>query len=335
MTFILSPEIIDDILFAMENQTELFSFDAREGMCVGRCEIDDEFAADGSERYYGIPHWTSADGFRLMELFTARVHNPALRAALQDALRQRKGVFRRYKAVLATAPTIEQEWYRFKDARMKEAVYEWYNKLRMIWGLEKISFEEETENQLLLEDFVFQIKKRDELDAELLRDFIRKTDWPADDDDNEMLSFDETAAIAAGRLLGQAAFFDADVCAATEREYGITQGTAAYITAYNETGLCGLCAIVPFPIPGSFCIPFLRVLPEYRGLGLGKELLQRTCSYSEPIAATLIFADFCTPSHGIALLEREGFERMGLLYVKDMDASDEEPSGKMPTRKTF
>ena len=335
MTFILSPEIIDDIMFSMENQDQILSFDALEGICVDMDEIDDDYeSVIDDERYYDLPEWTSAQGFHVMEQFTARVHNPLLRQALLNALGQRKGVFRRYKEVLRTAPTVEREWYQFKDQQMKAAVYEWYNDLRRLWGLEKISFEEETDTQLLPEDFTFQIQKRDVLDAELLRDFIRKTDSPVNDD-NTFISFDAKAALAASRLFGQTLFFDADVCASSERECGVAQGSAAYITAYNETGLCGLCAIVPFPIPGSFCIPFLRVLPEYRGLGLGKELLQRTCSYSEPIAATLIFADFCTPSHGIALLEREGFERMGLLYVKDMDASDEEPSGKLPTRKTF
>ena len=200
---------------------------------------------------------------------------------------------------------------------MKAAVYEWYNELRAIWGLEKSSFEEETDTRLLQEDFTFQVQKREALDAELLRDFIRKTDSPVNDD-NTFISFDEKAALAVGRLFGQTLFFDADMCAAAGREYGTLQDNAAYITAYNESGLCGLCAVVVFPFNECLCIPFLRVLPEYRGLGLGKELLQRACVYSKPLAAALIFADFCTPPYIIALLEREGFERRGLLYVKDL-----------------
>ena len=43
MTFILSPEIIDDIIFAMENQTEILLFDALEGICVDMDEIDDDY----------------------------------------------------------------------------------------------------------------------------------------------------------------------------------------------------------------------------------------------------------------------------------------------------
>ena len=297
-------------MFSMENQAQILSFDALEGICVDMDEIDDDYeSVIDDERYYDLPEWTSAQGFHVMEQFTARVHNPLLRQALLNALGQRKGVFRRYKEVLRTAPTVEREWYQFKDQQMKAAVYEWYNDLRRLWGLEKISFEEETDTQLLPEDFTFQIQKRDVLDAELLRDFIRKTDSPVKDD-NTFISFDAKGALARSRFFGQ--------------KHSTTQDNAVYITAYTENGLCGVCPVIAFPFNENFCIPFLRVLPEYRGLGLGKELLQRTCIYAKPLADALIFADFCTPPHFSALLEREGFERIGLLYVKDLSESNYE-----------
>ena len=308
-------------MFSMENQDQILSFDALEGICVDMDAIDDDYEiVIDDQRYYDLPDWTSAQGFRVMEQFTARVHNPLLREALLNALGQRKGVFRRYKEVLRAAPAVEREWYRFKDRQMKAAVYEWYNDLRKFWGLEKISFEEETETQLLQEDFTFQVEKRGTLNTELLHNFIRKTEVRSDDGD-KILSFDdfdERAAFEAARMLGYTSFFDANVCAAAEQKHGTTQHNAAYITASNENGLCGVCSIVAFPFNESFCIPFLRVLPEYRGLGLGKELLQRARSYTKPLADVLIFTDFCTPPYFITELERNGFERAGLLYVKDL-----------------
>ncbi|AIW89898.1 MULTISPECIES: GNAT family N-acetyltransferase [unclassified Treponema] len=325
MTFILSPEMLNDIIFSMENQTEILLFDALEGVCVAADTIGDNYeTVIDEQRYYNLPKWTSAHGFHVMEQFTALVHNPLLREALLNALGQRKGVFRRYKEALKTAPAVEREWYRFKDQQMNAAVYEWYNDLRKLWGLEKISFEDETDSQLLQEDFTFQIEKYDALNTELLRNFIRKTETTSDDSDKIISfdDFDEKAAFEAGSLLGYTAFFDANVCAAAGQKYGTTQHNAVYITAYNENGLCGVCSVIAFPFNESFCIPFLRVLPEYRGLGLGKELLQRACTYAKPLADVLIFADFCAPAHVIALLEREGFEQKGLLYVKDL-SSDE------------
>lgn len=344
MTFILSSEMINDILFAMENQSEMLSFDALEGICVDMDEIDDEYeTVIDDQRYYDIPEWTSAHGFHIMEQFTARVHNPLLREALLAALGQRKGVFRRYKETLKTAPAVEREWYHFKEQHMKATVYEWYNDLRKLWGLEKISFEEETDAQLLLEDFTFRIEQCDTLKRESVRNFIHITETPVDDgspcgnipdggknsggeplNNDTVHSFTQKAAYAAGRLFGHTLFFDADMYGAVQQAHGTAHDHAAYIAAYNGNELCGLCSVAAFPFTECLCIPFLRVAPEYRGLGLGKALLQRACAYAKPLADVLLFADFCAPPHLIALLEREGFARSGLLYVKALSESDAE-----------
>lgn len=311
MNFILSSETIDDIIFAMENQNGIFSFDALEGICVDEDAVDDEYeTVTGDERYYDIPEWSSAQGFRVMEQFTAQVHNPLLREALLEALRQRKGVFRRYKEVLKTAPTIEREWYRFKERQMRAAVYEWYNELRIIWGLEKIGFEEETEPQLLQQDFSFQVRRAADCNAGFLQHFIRTPAFFSAN--NEELSIAAAAAIEVIGLLAQAAL-----------PSGKTLDDAVVITADTGDEPCALCLLTEFSQEQCLCIPFLRVLPEYRGLGLGKELLQRAASHAEQTGArALVFADPCVSSYFIAALERNGFRQTGLLYVKEIEEDE-------------
>ena len=334
MNFILSPEAIDDIIFAMENQDGFFFFDAAEGFCVSEDAVDDTTKQDSEdERYYDIPEWTPAQGFRVMEQFTAQVHNPLLREELREALRQRKGVFRRYKAVLKTVPAIEREWYRFKEQHMRAAVYEWYNELRMLWGLEKIGFEEETEPQLLPQDFTFRMQKTSAVSSDFLQDFINKTAEPCQTDASEMSSTVRTA-FSAFTLLTQALLtatglsikVDSHITPPETRHAGAAAQTVApskenltdavLITAHTDDELCAMCLLAAFPHQRCFCIPFLRVLPDYRGLGLGKELLQRACASAEQEESALIFADIGAPPHFITLLERNGFEQAGLLYVK-------------------
>lgn len=324
--------MVDDIIFAMENQDEWFVFDAQEGFCIpddytSEDEDDDE---EDEDRYYNIPEWTSADGFHVMEQFTAQVHNPLLREALRDALNQRKGVFRRFKTVLQAAPQIEQEWYRFKDRQMKAAVYEWYNDLRAVWGLKKLSFEEETEPQLLLQDFSFAKQPAKTLDKAVLEDFIKNTAQYSDSPDS-MLPDTEVAAIAASMLLGKAWRLypgaDGNAADARDRDAGgsntgdgeaVGKNGAIIISASTDDELGALCVIIAVSGTGSLCIPFLRVLPEYRGLGLGKALLQRAIAYTEAQEArALLFSDFCAPPHFITQLEQNGFVQKGLFYIKE------------------
>ena len=309
MNFILSPEIIDDIIFAMENQNAFFFFDAVEGICVDEDTAAHDYEKDiEAERYYSLPEWTPAQGFRVMEQFTVQVHNPLLRQELREALRQRKGVFRKYKVVLKTVPAIEREWYRFKTQQMRAAVYEWYNELRMIWGLEKISFEEETEPQLLLQDFTFSFQNAAVFGSDFLQDFIRKTAVSTYIEE----ALPPSVAEAAFNVLASLAH------TMLPSEKALTGATI--IAAHVENGPCAICLLTDFPQQHCLCIPFLRTLPDYRGLGLGKELLRRAFAYAEQTESnTLFFADLCIPPYFITQLERDGFQRIGLMYGKHID----------------
>ena len=310
MNFILSPDMTDDIIFAMENQNGLFFFDAEQGFCVEEDSADEAGAGEdesgiGNQRYYDIPEWTPAHGFRLMEQFALQVHNPLLREELRSVLEQRTGVFRRYKAVLKAHPMFERQWRRFKDAQMRKAVYKWYNELRSLWGLERLRFEEEVEDieSVLTMDFSFEVQQGKGVDGEFLRQFIRKNA-------GNFSGNDENGDVPIKSVLDtlQQSFLLSDTMLAE----------AAVITVRAEEDICALCLLTELPQKGCFSIPLLRVLPEYRGLGLGKALLQHICKIGEQKSAhAMFFTDIGIPGYFIPQLERNGFHKIGLCYVKE------------------
>jgi ribosomal protein S18 acetylase RimI-like enzyme len=180
MTFELTEALIDDILFAMEDQEGEFYVDAREGMVAGG---EGDFLEDvdygDKDRYLPLPEWDSSDGFRLMERFAAQLRNPVVRGELSAALDQGKGVFRAFKNMLSRHPEAEKLWYNFKEREMKREILSWYNALREEWGLERIGGEPEETEYLILEDFRF--REPLEKDAEAAAELHRLCTQAADD----------------------------------------------------------------------------------------------------------------------------------------------------------
>ena len=164
MYFELDAELVDQIIFAMENQSEEFLFDTAERLVVPVEEMENESGEEkdeaeprgGPDRYIDIPEWNSFLGFQLMERFVGTLNNPVYRSALKDALQSGRGVFRNFKNVLKEKREIERLWFQFKEKEMRREVAEWYECLRESWGLEELEADleavEETEG-LVLEDF--------------------------------------------------------------------------------------------------------------------------------------------------------------------------------------
>ena len=149
MSFELDKALIDDILFHMENQDGVFLLDTLKGVVIDMDNNDYD-----SDRYISLPEWSSADGYRLMERFTASLKNPVLREELSIALNRNRGVFRAFRDALSQHPEAEKHWYNFKDKEMKDEVIAWYNALREEWGMEPIGEEPEETDSLVREDFV-------------------------------------------------------------------------------------------------------------------------------------------------------------------------------------
>ena len=152
MDFPLTPQMIDKISFAMEDQKTKYAVDVATG----------ELAAIGApggvlpeERYVPLPRWGSAEGFHLMESFVTSLHNPLHRELLAGALASGKGVFRGFKDALKKNAEIEKLWFHYKEKRLRAIVVAWYNTSREARGLEKLAPEPEETVDLVASDFSF------------------------------------------------------------------------------------------------------------------------------------------------------------------------------------
>jgi len=194
-TFQLTEELIDQIIYAMENQDEIFLLDSHTETLVTSDEIEtaeneeqdqnDEIDSEkdvelnGEEmlegavgRYIEIPEWTPVEGFNVMENFVHTLKNPTAKNELRSALSSGKGVFRKFKAIVKERAEIEQLWYWFKHNEMKKVVIDWYNRNMEACGMKSLgSIPAETED-LVLTDFT--ISKEDGSTLELIKEYDKE-----------------------------------------------------------------------------------------------------------------------------------------------------------------
>lgn len=221
MEFQLTRELLDQIIFGMENQDEEFYVDARTEQLVTDRDVDPEDLENEEDRYIAIPEWRSVDGYNLMEKFVASLHNPLYRESLRRILASGKGVFRQFKDALKERREIERLWYNFKERAMRDVVLDWYNDLRESWGLERVDLEiEEDTEQLVLTDFLIappnaeHLQEIAEMDRQAFRDmyeersdafsaYMHRTARAAD----PALSDPRSIVLAAGTPTGEIAGF--------------------------------------------------------------------------------------------------------------------------------
>ena len=87
-------------------------------------DLDDDDDEEDDHRWLWVPCAGSRDGYRDMELFTALVEDRDLAARLERALTGR-GVFRRFKDLLAESRPELQQWYSFSDERQRGRARAW------------------------------------------------------------------------------------------------------------------------------------------------------------------------------------------------------------------
>jgi ribosomal protein S18 acetylase RimI-like enzyme len=258
----LTPELIDQVIYAMENQELLFFYDIESGHVVSAEQIEQKGqpaeSEEGPQRFFEVPRWRSHDGFHLMERFVAGLRNPVTREDLRDALGSGKGVFRHFKNALHAHPEIEKLWFAYKEQEMRKVVFDWFNDVRELHGLQKLSppSEETATQELILSDFLLQ--------------------EGAGNHAENILELDRASFLERYRGVDPATA--ADVYARRRRGLSLVED-ALLLRAEAPSGeLAGFAWAAleddPFTNDSVARLVELGVAREYRGLGLGRALLE-------------------------------------------------------------
>jgi GNAT superfamily N-acetyltransferase len=250
MNFALTPQMLDKIGFAMEDQKERYAIDVETGELQPLSSLGQSFS---EERFALLPRWGSAEGFHLMESFITTLRNPLHRDILAKALTSGTGVFRNFKDSLKKNKEIEKLWFQYKETRLKAIIVSWYNVHREARGLTKLPFEPEEHEELVESDFSFAWGERGHrqdilrLDREVFRELFSK----------------ETPAHIEARY--------------AEKRRGVPgPGEEGSPILVAETPTGDLVGFAWGLIEGrSVHIVQLSVVAEMRGIGLGEALIKR------------------------------------------------------------
>lgn len=155
--FDLSKSVIDDIIFAMEDQDGEWQVDVETGRLVARevaCGDGDQVPMPRPETV-AAPDWSPREGFKLMETFASQVRQPSARHALQEAISHGRGVFKAFKSALQPYPELEKSFREKKLSVMGKVIRDWYDDLRVAKGLERLGEVPEEVGEVLAGDLGF------------------------------------------------------------------------------------------------------------------------------------------------------------------------------------
>lgn len=236
--FLLSDELITKVMDAME------SFKSSEA-ATRRALVTKELGVD-------IPSWTSGDGFNLREGWVETLYPSQAARALKAALHSGRGAFRTFKDILKDNPALEKHFNRYKHAKMKSVIVEWYNALRTVWGLEQLD-----------EDIGDEDKEFDSLDL-LLEDFL----WCAGEDKGDgksLIDYGESEVNLLVRTLWQEYLDHLTDRLVIKCKAGDEEAARLTLGKFSGGGLSPCCQY--------WAIGFLFVEKKWRGLGVATRLL--------------------------------------------------------------
>ena len=317
MTFELGDSLLDQILYAMENQDSELVVDAQEVSVLPVADGSDGAVShdaldeDSEDRYYALPRWTSSDGFDLLRDFTNNLHSPLAREDLRRAIQGGRGVFRRFKDVIRSYPEVERKFFVFKENRMKARVVEWYNRLRESWGMEQLAFSEsdalEETEELVLNDFMFR-------------------EYDSGKDGNDI---GRCSALVAEEYARQFSLELGDAVAELWRRLSSAHGRGEKFgfvcrSQSDEFTGCLLFSFCPPSAKTTVALTDFFVLQDYRGLGIGEELLSKCLPMLKDRGIQwILISNTIIPDSMGHLLERFGFNRLGSGYLADLTGVNE------------
>ena len=300
MQFELTEEIINQIIFSMEDQNSRYMFDSENALPVPA-----QKAQRDSERYYVLPVWDSVNGFKIMECFVSALQNPPVREKLRTALFAGKGAFRAFKNVLKEHPEVENRWFDFKERALKREIIAWYNVLRDSWGLEKVGEEPEETDDLVCVDFDFRM-----YDAASDEPHIKKAAAALESEIRSLYPHEAAQA-----------FWHLYRCSVPP-----VYGCLCTLTAYTSEGdFAGFVSAQPFPegAQKTALVTDLYVFSAWRGLGLGKALFLRCVELLKNSGKSRIIVPAAkVPVFFEQAMFRSGFQRIPAGFFADTDTEN-------------
>lgn len=294
MTFQLTDKLEEEILRALEDQNQFYCVDAQNLTLIPTSSVsaDEEF-------FYALPEWNSANGFELREDFVSTLHSPIAKDELQRILHSGRGVFRSFKNTLREYPEVEKLWHHFKNKKMHQYIKDWYNSLREIWGLETLCQEPEDNEDLIKDDFTF--REYDSADnQELIQHFTNAAFGETDNCIHEEI---------------QQVFFD---LWQKQFEAGINSQQTGITchSIYDDFAGCITAAPLSSRNKNIVILTSFYVLPKYRGLGLGEQLLSMYLqALKDQKKQWILLTNSFVPETLEPLLLRSGFQKTGTSYA--------------------
>lgn len=296
MMFELTESLVNEIRNALDNQEQKFLIDATTNSLI---ELADDSVAIDNDSFYALPEWTSANGFKLREDFVSILNAPIAKDELQEVLHSGRGVFKNFRTVLKKYPEVEKKWFLYKNNTMGLYINNWFNELRDIWGLEKLDYIPESDENLIHDDFSFR-------------------EYDSETDQQDIIHYINAY------FLGEEPDLPEEL---TQAFFEIWKTGFTGCNSINQTGfICHSLSedfagcITASPVSAAqdniMILTTLFVPVNFRGLGIGTELLTMYLSKQKELGKKwILLPETYIPDNLLPLITGAGFKKTGSVYA--------------------